>query len=329
MGYLWDPVVRIVPRNGSATTIVFAEALSDLAGHERADVRYIPEASQRRDINRSERPVLFGWRPEVRFDFLVMTMADQHAIAQILDGLMDPCTDVYLAMDACTFRRVVLSSSDGPDPIAGKTFAGARFRIGVRCAEMISENPRMAMTENLYQRDWLQNGDFERWNSGVAASWNYLATAGGTITQVTGGGQRSGASAMAFTRSSGATLENGQTTIVGLEPGRWYTLTTWGKGSAAIANGHRVMLRAEDRVQRNVTADGKTWSTDLSNAAVLMSLTTSYAQGALTFRVRPDFLSGDRYSVYCVASNIGTSEIWTLDDFSLVGPVLPAGVSLW
>lgn len=328
MGYIWDPVVRIVPRNGSERVIAFADAFTDLAGHEKADVRYVPDVNQRTDINRSRRPMIYGWRPTVRFDFAIMTMADQHALADIQEALRDDKIDVYLAMDACTFRKIKPISDDGPDAISDKTFVGARFRLGVECADLIQTRPRMGAISNLYQRDFLQNGDFELWNAGLPASWSYFNTAGGTITQVTGGGQRSGSSALAFTRSSASTLENGQT-LTGLEPGRWYTLNTWGKGSTTIANGHRVMVRAEDRVQRNITSDGKTWSTDLSNAAVLMSLTTAYAQGSLTFRIRQDFQSGDRYSVYCVASNIGTSQVWTLDDFSLIGPVLPAGVSLW
>lgn len=323
MGYRWDPVVRIVPRNGSERVIVFADAFTDLGGHEKADVRYVPDITQRRDVNRVERPRRFGVRPEVRFDLAIMTMADQHSLAEILDALMDPLVDVQLAMDSVTFRSVVLTSEDGPDALAGKPFIGARFRLGVKCAELIQERPRMGETTNPYERERVQNGGMEQWGgAGDALAWSETATGGSIIAQDTVDFVE-GASSVKLTRAGGGSLWMLQD-LGAFERGGWVRLSCQAKRGAAANN-----ARFGFRNQRTLTeydASTRTWGS-ATKYALDQAATASFAYYETLLRMPTDFLPEDVFRLFVYGHN--NSAETNYDAVSVKDRVLPTGVALW
>jgi hypothetical protein len=55
---------------------------------------------------------------------------------------MSPDWTVYLSMDGgVTERQVFLSRMDGPDALAGKTYIGGRFLLGLTTTEVFPEMP--------------------------------------------------------------------------------------------------------------------------------------------------------------------------------------------
>lgn len=151
-GYKWHPWIKMVPYDGATETIDLTVDLTDLGGPTQHTVSYSPQFDSAEDVNRALRPVMFGYRPTVSMRMLVFTMSDQEQLQKILNWLMDPSLQavndydagVFLSLDdEQTYRRVVLDSYTGPNPIAGKTCIGSEFVLGLRCVDLISEVPFM------------------------------------------------------------------------------------------------------------------------------------------------------------------------------------------
>jgi hypothetical protein len=146
-GYEWWPVCRIDHSDKASVTIDLREDMQFVDGPLRViGPNYAIVRTDREDVNRSLRPMFHGYRVSFELDFAVGDdMGDHDLLARIVSAFMDARYVVSMSLDGgVTFRRVTLSRYDGPDPIAGKTFAGATFRLGFRCADLIDEIPSVA-----------------------------------------------------------------------------------------------------------------------------------------------------------------------------------------
>ena len=175
-GYKWDPVFRVVPRNGGESVYWLTDNLTDVKSHTKITLRYVESKNIREDINRSLRPVVYGLRPEVEIECVILSMADQQFLAGIESALLLPNHyNVYFSLDGgCVEREVVLSEVSNLDPIRGKTVIGSTFKIAVRCVDLIPRKPTM-MADPRNGVEKLLNGGFESWGTAVTANgWNIL-----------------------------------------------------------------------------------------------------------------------------------------------------------
>lgn len=325
-GYKRDIVFRIAPRNGGEHVIVCNESFTDAGGHLSADVRYPLEQKWREDIGYRSRPLTFGYRPTVDINFAIWTMADQHALAQVMDALCDDRVDVYASLDArCTERLVRTRNAPSPKPFGGKTVAGAEFSLQLECVELIAALPKMGVTTNPGQREFLQDGGIEQWTTATnAQAWTEAVGAWGSVNQETVN-IHGGLSAARMDRSSAGYLDFYQG-LTGPAPGSYVTISVWSRGSGSMAQANRVVLRNESKAT-DLLPSGS-WGATTTHC-ITSDVTTSYAQSTFSARISSAFHLTNAYTLYLPGSGIGNGESLYHDDLSLVGPSLPDGVSLW
>ena len=142
MGYEWHPVFRQTPDNGSAVVVDTRASFTDLGGPETVDIGYDTVRTDREDINRRARSRVWGFRQMISLGIYIDTMADSGALFQILSRLARDDWTTELSLDGSgTYRTVELEDFGGPQPLGGKTVAGARFELSMRGVDLLSEIP--------------------------------------------------------------------------------------------------------------------------------------------------------------------------------------------
>ena len=325
-GYLWDPVVRITPKNGADIVYWFSDQLTDLGGHTRIAVRYPEVKTDREDINRSLRPIVFGVRPEVDIDCTIFSMADQAFLATIQSALLSPADyDVFLSLDGGVVeRQVVINRNNPPTPIAGKTVLGATVQLQVRCKDLIAQMPAMN-TDPATGGEFVQNGSLDSWTSSTDCdSWTEVVGGTCTLTKDTLGA-RSGACAL-LSRVDSGSLWMQQTLPNSLRLGCWYRLDAYARFTAVPFNA-RIGLRNATR-SLDVTSDGKTWGAFTQYAVdSTISTAATYFLEEVYIRASTAFAADDSYILFLYGSDVGS--VLRYDDVSLYGPVLRPGYATW
>lgn len=142
MSYQWQPLVRITPDNGAVETIDLRTGMTYLGRPVKCAPKWTPATEMREDVNRSARVRVDGVRIDVEFDFDIggTSMADHEVLSRIVNTLLAQSALVELSLDnGATYREVVLLKYTGPDPFRGKTIAGARFQLDLRCVDLVDE----------------------------------------------------------------------------------------------------------------------------------------------------------------------------------------------
>jgi hypothetical protein len=141
-GYEWHPIFRLTPTDGPVSEIDlrYGTELPPL----RTRLRIDEEIRQRRDVNQVLRPLVRGLRWRVTFEWLVTgEMYDHDEIVKVVNALIDRTTTVELTLDGhygddAVYRECVFRGRSGPEPIQGKTHAGARYTLDVEGAALLS-----------------------------------------------------------------------------------------------------------------------------------------------------------------------------------------------
>ena len=330
-GYKWDPVWRIVPRNGGETVYWMSDELTDCKGHNKITLQYAESMNIREDINRSLRPVVHGVRPEVEIECQIFTMDDQAFLANIESALLLPNHyNVFLSLDGgVTEREVVIKGVSNPTAIRGKTVLGATFTIAVRCVDLIPRRPAM-MTDPLTGGELIGNGGFEDWNTGVPVGWSGSSGVG-TIAQNTAN-PNTGLSCVQITRSDGSTyfqFNPSVSGIPGILDGKWYRLQVSYRGATAITDALKCEItRSLGSTLQYLQTDMTSWATTQAFAFVETPPGPAIWAAAETyFRGPNDSLSNvairPRFNGYFTGANL------FLDDVSIFGPVLRPGYATW
>lgn len=141
MGYAFRTKFRIVPETGTEETIDLQTAIAKTRGPISVKPKYTPDVDTEETVNRSAVQQKFGWKVEVEIDFEILgDMSDHVPLVRILNALMRPDHAVYLSLDnGTTYRRVLLTGLKGPDTIKGRSHAGAKYEITLRCTELVTE----------------------------------------------------------------------------------------------------------------------------------------------------------------------------------------------
>ncbi|HLC28921.1 MAG TPA: hypothetical protein VJL07_05700 [Dehalococcoidia bacterium] len=352
MGYAWRPVIRIVPQDGAPRGFDLKTALTDAGGPNRVKLSYPFVASQREDANRRLAPTAFGYRPEVELTMDLVTLADQYAIAEILDALRDrDRARVTLSLDGgYTERDVVLDGSPkGPDGLGGKTVGGASFGLKLRAVDLIASPPAMFPAALPAPRELIPNGGMENWDGVLAppqfpngkpiGGWFVSISAGSVVTQ-------EGNPTFVHTGSfSFKHLDDASGTYEQLAynfpaqsfaPGKSYRISMWILASQTTGVNNQSTFRnlrldALDlggwlRNDGSMSTSGAT--TDRWGAYAAKSVPTAWTLETLDFLIPPTFFFADIYRWETPFYNVAGAAIW-IDDISLVGPIVPAGVARW
>lgn len=337
-GYRWDPVFRVVPRNGPERFYWLADLLTDARGPTSVGLRYVPDEDVRTDVNRALRAEVYGLRPEVEIGCQILSMADQSTLAEIESALMTPrACDVFLSLDGgVVYRRVVRGTSADPAPLAGKTFIGAAFRLGVRAVDLIDERPSMSVDPGL-GAELVQDGGFEQWPGGASQSWIVASSPTPNLVHISQEATvvRSGASSAKVLRDDGTTfadLLQGAGAYLHPLQGRWYRLRVSARATVDLAAGASGPLRIQvNNAQRAefILKDGKSvasgtgeFITPIGIAAATWTDFEGYFRVPATWSPSHDVLT--RFLGYWTAG-----ESLYYDDVSVYGPVLRPGYATW
>jgi hypothetical protein len=335
-------VFRVVPRNGSERIYWLADLLTDARGPTSVGLRYVPDEDVRTDVNHSLRTEVYGLRPEVEIGCQILSMTDQQSLAEIESALMTPrACDVFFSLDGgVTFRQVVKSGGGDPVPLAGKTFIGASFRLGLRCKHLIDRLPKMAVDPG-FGAELLQDGGVEGWSAGQPVNWTNTVAATAVVSQETSILRGAGSvSAARVTRTAAGTPPDGTSffafapLLVGmsrLKRGSWYRYRGSVYGVGFTNPGMRVQIYNSTK-QIGVAPDGKTWggaSQDLIPAGTILSNAWADFEGYFRMPVgAAQFVEAD-FVVPRMAGYFGASNAVVYDDFSVYGPVLRPGIATW
>jgi len=346
-GYKWDPVFRVVPRNGGESVYWLTDNLTDVKSHTKITLRYVESKNIREDINRSLRPVVYGLRPEVEIECVILSMADQQFLAGIESALLLPNHyNVYFSLDGgCVEREVVLSEVSNLDPIRGKTVIGSTFKIAVRCVDLIPRKPTM-MADPGNGVEKLLNGGFESWGTAVTANgWNISNQVQLQADQGTGSNKLSGTYSMKNTViSNPGWVRLAYDDQFTLRNNCYYRMVAYGKGGQTTSLGLTAYLvtgnfstatGARSRAPKlNYPSDGQvvtTWFDGTYVGGVAVDISSSaWSHVDVYIRSCPQapFASSDPFSF--VLHGIQTNgHLIYYDDVSLFGPVLRPGFATW
>jgi hypothetical protein len=333
-GYKRRAIFRIVYGSGPPTVIDCQTAFSDVRGPVSCKVDYVPDVQKRMEVSRRSSPAIFGYRPKVDLTFDVVTTEDSESFETILDALRDETTTVLLSLDGCyTEREVVLTGFDGPNPLGGKTIAGARWILKLEASDLIDTIPAPSQSviavRNLL--NLIPDGDFE-----AGTGWTQTTT-GGTIT-LPDADALSGSGSCEFLRTTTGTLSIARTisrpsetpgsNVPLLLPGAMYEFSVYGKASANLAaTGRLAFVDFTRKASYYLQASGS-FSVATANPLDL-ALTTSWGQGSILFRAPTDLAGPDAWTV-TFAHKLGGSNgsVW-LDEARLRGPLLESGLVAW
>jgi hypothetical protein len=143
--YAWKGVFKFIPTDGIEETMDLASVFTDTSGPGKIDPSHVYESTNRQDVNRRGNQKDWGFRPRCKMTFEIIDTALQAYFALIVNRLR--ATDVWvvlLSLDGgINYRQVQLKSFDGPDPIQGKTFAGAKYVLEVEGVELLDQIPNL------------------------------------------------------------------------------------------------------------------------------------------------------------------------------------------
>ena len=328
-GYRWDPVFRVVPRNGGETIYWLTDRLTDVGSHTKITLRYVESMNIREDINRSLRPVVNGLRPEVEIECLITTMEDQTFLKEIEDALLLPNHyNVFLSLDGgCVEREVVLANVSNAEPIRGKTVIGATFKLAVRCVDLIPRKPAM-MVDPGVGREHVHNGRFDDWSSATQpVGWVVSLAGSNTWNRDTAVYRSSLASIRGDCVASASSFQLTAGTISNLNLGSRYSLSVSTRGTASDINGCRLILRNLKR-GRDLNSDG-VWAAGMGFNYYADEVTTSWIDYVKFFKPDSSFHITDTYALYVFGNFMTNGTSIYYDDISLRGPVLRPGVATW
>lgn len=146
-GYEWWPIIRVAREDRQTVTYDLRSDLTFIDGPTRViGPNYQPVQLRRETVNREVRDRIVGFRVSCELEFVVGDdMVDHDILAAVVSACAEQRATVSLSLDGgVTYRAVRLTRYDGPDPISGKTFAGAFFRLGFQCEDLIDEIPSVA-----------------------------------------------------------------------------------------------------------------------------------------------------------------------------------------
>jgi len=144
MGYGWWPLVRLTPQNGPVSVIDLRNDLLSVQGPTKVTgprPKLVQEL--RETVNRRLRPRVYGIRWEIRFVFeVVADMADHDQIVALVNAYLRRDTTIELSLNGDeVYRECVISAYEGPEPLAGKTFVGARYELAFQTVDLVDELP--------------------------------------------------------------------------------------------------------------------------------------------------------------------------------------------
>lgn len=146
-GYEWWPVVMIEREDRQTVTYDLRSEMTFIDGPTRIiGPNYTPVQRRRETVTYQVKDRIIGFRVSVELEFVVGDdMIDHDILSAIVSACAEDRATVKLSLDGgVTYRAVRLTRYDGPDPLAGKTFAGAVFRLGFQSEELIDEIPSVA-----------------------------------------------------------------------------------------------------------------------------------------------------------------------------------------
>ena len=326
-GFSRYEMLRVIPQDGLEQIFLLPELLTDLRGPASAQLDYQEVTVENETINHRLGRTILGYRPIVYFDMVINTMADQQHLATIMAALRQPTKRVLLSLDGGAVEREVTlqrGGYGGPDPINGKVFVGARFRLGFACRDLVDDVPAM-MTDPGGQ-ELRQDPSFESWETTtILFGWTMYTAGGGNFQSSSN--VHTGAYCWRLTSSSAA-LVGGYQTIKGLIPGTLGRLQIWGRTNSGTSSDLGVLLY-NNRTGYSLNISG-VFVKDVSftTAALIPSLTTTYSLSSLDFRVPTTYLRDDIYTIEVQMVAAPGVQLF-MDDLSLCCPVLGAGVATW
>jgi len=330
MGYLYQPWVRFTPKNGAVETWKLSEKFTDVEGPAQCRVDYVLDFAKRTDLNRQRGQIHHGFRPRVHMVLDIWTMEDQAHHAFLINRLVNPelCT-VDLALDAgLTWRPVLMERSpDGPDPLGGKVFVGARFVLDLEARSLIPEYPDL-VADPVGVREFLSDGGLESWSSATdLREWIKSITNGSSNQDATVAHEGNYSARLDRTTATDGSLHVINANRV-LAPDSWYRLRFWYRGDfTAAVNG--AAWRLYNVTQNTALQNDGSWGTPGAQPLALAASGTWY-EHVIPFQVPAAYGAADAYNVelrHHYGANNGQS-VW-FDRSSLLGPIRPTGVNAW
>lgn len=332
-GYTRDVVIRISPKNGSDIIRWFEDELTDVGRHTLVELTYPEESERFKDINRSVRSRVFGFRPTVTITVEIMSMADQAFLADVESALADETSfDVFLSLDGGVVERQVRLRRGGVEkPFRGKVFAGSTFTLDLEAVDLIPTKPSILSPPPI-GREFLSDPSIELWSGGQPVCWSGTASNGGeTITVF----QETvllydGSNAARLTRSGGSQyLQFAAIPMSGFRRNAWYQATMRFRSAVALSANINVTSYDANNAHADysVRADGKTWN---QNSGDLVPATTPSSSSftPLTAYLRmPSWL--DSRTIVYLRTNCYYTGIVRVDGCSFYGPVLRPGIGTW
>ena len=335
MGYRFDPWVRYTPKAGRPEEVWLFGAFTDARGPVWCRPDYRPDTVRRVDVNRRVSRLERGIRCVVDFRFEIAAIADQTNFAKLMSRLGRPdLWKVELSLDGgIVWREIKRSSVDGPDPLAGKPFVGARYQTQVECVDLLPDYPDMNADAPGTFREMLRDTSLEDWTS--ATNLRYWTTEGiptnGSLNQdssqlVTG---NYSARLDRSVAGAGNAVDFYVPTLSGWVPNKWYRVTGWHRANTSITDGVEfVIVRTSPSLLYWRHSNPGWWATH-GGSAEWLDTSTDWKKETLHFQFDQSFGLTDVMSVRCVHRGPLTSDQIFYDDVSCIGPVRKPGINGW
>lgn len=308
--------LRVIPTSVGAVTRVVLD--------------YLVERDPRVTIDRKTAPLIQGLRPRAALGIETLTMDAQASLAAIVAQLVRPDVAVSLSLDGGSTRRVVGEIAyRGPEPLGGKTTAGARHTLTLTADEALRDLPTAGIGDLDATLERLLDGEFQQWITATNATWWTETVSGGSRVVQEDFAVVFGDSCVDFRRVLGppASCRTAQL-VVGLPPGRWFHLSGYIWPTGAVAYDFRVRLLNLTQLRSwSAATDG--WVTGTTSDAVVVQPTVPFwsfwGTGIL---IDPTFGAADVYQVELDSQCPGVSELY-VGRVRLRGPLPPVGGARW
>lgn len=331
MSYQWYPIVDYMPDNGAPSTVDLRAALTDASGPVAHRLSYPLDSRPFLDVNRKSNPIIYGMRPKLDILCDVITLADQAAVATLVSRLADRNWAVYLSLDGgFTSRQIVLTGYRGPDPLGGKTVAGARHTVSVETGSLLAELPSMSSGSTGGPDEKIENGAFDDWNANDAFSWVETVSGGNTIAKDAVNFVSPLYSAlMTFNGVGGSDLRLTSSQFP-LYPGRFYNFAIQARGSAGSLPFLAIRLVNATKLRSLATPlTPILWVAGVTNSfAIVTPGNLTWVPFSFQVQTSPSFDVSDLYYLEIFWNAVAVTSV-SVDDVSLTGPVTPTGVARW
>jgi len=146
-GYLWHPMFRQTPDNGSVQVTDMWTAISALNGPHKIGVRWNTDQDRFEDVNRVDRSFVNGFSQLVTMDMYVGgDMADQIYLARVANRLRyegQGWSNEFTLNGGISWTGARIQDRIEPKAAGGKTQNGAIFQLGIKSGELLDEIPPM------------------------------------------------------------------------------------------------------------------------------------------------------------------------------------------